>query len=45
MDLIDVFCDIDDFCREFALELPQGLLPMPSPRRNRQVGLSLRARS
>ena len=41
MDLTTVFCDIDDFCREFALESPQELLPMPSPRRNRRAGLGL----
>ena len=41
MDLTTVFCDIDDFCREFTLESPQGLLPMPSPRRNRRAGLGL----
>ena len=37
MDLTTVFCDIDDFCREFTLESPQELLPMPSPRRNRRA--------
>ena len=41
MDLTVVFCDIDDFCREFTLESPQELLPMPSPRRNRRAGLGL----
>lgn len=41
MDLTTVFCDIDDFCREFTLESPQELLPMPSPRRNRRAGLGL----
>ena len=41
MNLTTVFCDIDDFCREFTLESPQELLPMPSPRRNRRAGLGL----
>ncbi len=41
MDLTTVFCDIDDFCREFTLESPQELLPTPSPRRNRRAGLGL----
>ena len=41
MNLTTVFCNIDDFCREFTLESPQELLPMPSPRRNRRAGLGL----
>jgi hypothetical protein len=31
MDLTEVFCDLDDFCREFALELPQGCCPCHRP--------------
>jgi hypothetical protein len=41
MNLTTVFYNIDDFCREFTLESPQELLPMPSPRRNRRAGLGL----
>lgn len=41
MDVTQIFCDIDDFCAGFRLEVPVALLPEGPRHRNRASQLSL----
>ena len=41
MSLLELFCEIDDFCQEFEAGWHQGLLSDGSKKRNRKGNMSL----